>query len=114
MNGISIGHKDVIWNFIATFLQLGTGVILMPFILHYFPSETFAIWTIFSTIIALTTLLDLGFNQSFARNISYVISGAQRLKKSGFQTVKEDIQSVDYDLFNEKLVSWGIPKLDDF
>ena len=99
MNGISIGHKDVIWNFIATFLQLGTGVILMPFILHYFPSETFAIWTIFSTIIALTTLLDLGFNQSFARNISYVISGAQRLKKSGFQTVKEDIQSVDYDLF---------------
>ena len=98
MNGISIGHKDVIWNFIATFLQLGTGVILMPFILHYFPSETFAIWTIFSTIIALTVLLDLGFNQSFARNISYVISGAHELKKSGFQVVNENFQTIDYSL----------------
>jgi O-antigen/teichoic acid export membrane protein len=98
MNSITISHKDVIWNFIATFLQLGTGVILMPFILHYFPSETFAIWTIFSTIIALTVLLDLGFNQSFARNISYVISGAQELKKSGFQTVNEGYQSIDFPL----------------
>lgn len=99
MGNINIGHKDVIWNFIATFLQLGTGVILMPFILHYFPSETFAIWTIFTTIIALTVLLDLGFNQSFARNISYVVSGAQELKKRGFQTVNEDNQDIDYSLF---------------
>jgi len=98
MKGITISHKDVIWSFFATFLQLGTGVILMPFILHYFPTETFAIWTIFTTIISLTILLDLGFNQSFARNISYIISGAKELKKNGFQQINDDILGIDYAL----------------
>lgn len=105
MSNINIGHKDVIWSFIATFLQLGTGVILMPFILHYFPSETFAIWTIFSTIIALTILLDMGFNQSFARNISYVISGAKELKKTGFQQVETSNPVIDFSLLKGIIVT---------
>ncbi|HLP04539.1 MAG TPA: O-unit flippase-like protein [Paludibacter sp.] len=98
MSGINIGYKDVVWNYLATFLQLGTGVLLMPFVLHYFPSETFSVWTIFSTVIALTVLLDLGFNQSFARNISYVVSGAKGLKQSGFHVVDSNILDIDYSL----------------
>ena len=98
-NGINIGIKDVAWNYAATFLQLGNGIILMPFILHYFPSETFTVWTIFSTIIALTVLLDLGFNQSFSRNISYIVSGAKELKTIGFHEVSEPNSDVDYHLF---------------
>jgi O-antigen/teichoic acid export membrane protein len=66
-NIINITRKDVMWNYAATFLQIGVGVILLPFILRVFPQETVAIWTIFSTIIALTSLLDFGFNPSFRR-----------------------------------------------
>jgi O-antigen/teichoic acid export membrane protein len=88
----------VLWNYAATFLQIGVGVILLPFILRVFPQETVAIWTIFTTIIALSNLLDFGFNPSFARNVSYVVSGVKELKATGYQTVESHNSEVDYSL----------------
>jgi len=96
---MQIGRKDVLWSYAATFLQIGAGVILLPFILREFPQETVAIWTIFSTIIALSSMLDFGFNPSFARNVSYVVSGVKKLKKTGFQIVENTNCDVDYSLF---------------
>jgi O-antigen/teichoic acid export membrane protein len=96
---MNIGRKDVIWNYIATFLGIGVGVILLPFTLRVFPAETLAIWTIFSTIIALTGLLDFGFNPSFARNISYVVSGVKELKTTGYNIVENHNGEIDYSLF---------------
>jgi len=97
-NTMNIGQKDVIWNYAATILQTGVGVILLPFILNTFPQETVAIWTIFSTIIALTVLLDFGFSPSFARNVSYVISGVTELKSIGYQIVTSETGKIDYGL----------------
>jgi hypothetical protein len=77
---INIGQKDVMWNYAITFLQTGVGVILLPFILRIFLQETVAIWIVFTTIIALSSLLYFGFNPSFARNIFYMINGAKELK----------------------------------
>jgi O-antigen/teichoic acid export membrane protein len=87
------------WNYAATFLQIGVGVILLPFILRVFPQETVAIWTIFTTIIAFAGLLDFGFNPSFARNVSYVISGVKELKATGYNTVESHNSEIDYSLF---------------
>ena len=98
-NRMNIGQKDVIWNYLATILQTGVGVILLPFILNTFPKETVAIWTIFSTIIALTGLLDFGFGPSFARNVSYVMSGVTELKSTGYQVVTSENNEINYDLF---------------
>jgi hypothetical protein len=30
-NAINIGRKDVLWNYAATFQQIGVGVILLPY-----------------------------------------------------------------------------------
>jgi len=98
-NTMNIGQKDVMWNYVATILQSGVGVILLPFILKTFPQETVAIWTIFSTIMALTTLLDFGFGPSFARNVSYVVSGVTELKSTGYQIVAFENNEIDYGLF---------------
>ena len=98
MDIINIGRKDVVWSYIATFLKIGVGVILLPFILRVFPQETVTIWNIFTTIIVLTTLFDFGFNQSFARNVSYVISGVKELKTTGYQPVGSNAE-IDYSLF---------------
>jgi O-antigen/teichoic acid export membrane protein len=98
-NTINIGRKDVLWNYAATFLQIGVGIILLPFILRVFPQETVAIWTIFTTIMALTSLLDFGFNPSFARNVSYVVSGVKELKTTGYQIVEDGNSEIDYSLF---------------
>jgi len=98
-NTMNIGQKDVMWNYVATILQTGVGVILLPFILKTFPQETVAIWTIFSTIMALTVLLDFGFGPSFARNVSYVVSGVTELKSTGYQIITTENSEIDYGLF---------------
>jgi O-antigen/teichoic acid export membrane protein len=96
---MNIGRKDVIWNYAATFLKIGVGVILLPFILRSFSQETVAIWSIFATVITLTNLFDFGFNSSFARNVTYVVSGVKALKVEGYQTVKNGNGEIDYSLF---------------
>jgi O-antigen/teichoic acid export membrane protein len=95
---VQIGRKDVLWNYAATFLQIAAQILLFPFILRILPQETIAVWTIFSTIIALVSLLDFGFNPSFARNVSYVFSGVKSLKTTGFYTVEGKNTQVDYGL----------------
>jgi O-antigen/teichoic acid export membrane protein len=99
MTKMNIGRSDVIWNYIATFLQIGVGIILLPFILRAFSQETVAIWTIFATIVTLIGLLDFGFNPSFARNVSYVVSGVKELKTTGYNIVESHGNEIDYSLF---------------
>jgi O-antigen/teichoic acid export membrane protein len=96
---MNIGRKDVIWNYAATFLKIGVGVILLPFILRSFSQETVAIWSIFTTVITLTGLFDFGFNSSFARNVTYVVSGVKALKATGLNTVESGNNEIDYGLF---------------
>jgi O-antigen/teichoic acid export membrane protein len=92
-----IDRKDVLWNYAATFLQIGAQVLLLPLILRALPRETVGIWTIFTTIIALVNLLDFGFNPTFTRNVTYVFSGAKVLKATGFEAVEENAE-IDYGL----------------
>jgi O-antigen/teichoic acid export membrane protein len=96
---MNIGRKDVSWNYAATFLKIGVGVILLPFILRVFPPETVAIWSIFTTVITLTGLFDFGFNPSFARNVTYVVSGVKELKVTGYNIVESYNSEIDYSLF---------------
>ena len=93
----NISRKDVIWNYIATFFKIGAGLILLPFILKMMPTETVGIWTIFTTITTLIALLDLGFNPSFTRNVTYVFSGVKELKKKGITELNKN-NAIDYGL----------------
>ncbi|MDR2475038.1 MAG: hypothetical protein LBD45_04190 [Bacteroidales bacterium] len=95
---MQIGRKDVIWNYTATFLQIGASLLLFPFILRTLPPETIAVWAIFAAITAFVYLLDFGFNTSFTRNVSYVFSGAKQLKSTGFYVVEASNADVDYSL----------------
>jgi len=94
---ISINRKDVYWNYAATFLQIGSQALLLPFILRILPQEKIGIWTIFGSIIAIVTLLDFGFNPSFTRNVTYILSGVKTLKATGFQAIEENSE-IDYGL----------------
>ena len=60
----NIGKSDVLWGYIATIFMVGSGVILLPFVLHKMPAETVGIWNIFTAITGLVTLLDFGFRPS--------------------------------------------------
>jgi len=111
----NIGRKDVIWNYVATFFQIGAGVILLPFILKMMSSETVGIWTIFSTITSLIALLDFGFNPSFTRNISYIFSGVKEFKKSGIAEISRG-DTVDFGLLKGTIsaMRWFYSRLSVF
>lgn len=69
------------------------------------PSEMVAIWSVFMTITAFSTLLDFGFSPSFTRNVTYIFSGVKSLKKSGFEQVIQKDFSIDYGLLNEVITA---------
>jgi len=96
---MQINKIDVLWNYSATFFKIASSAILLPIILHILPSQEVGIWAIFSSISALIFLLDLGFNSSFARNVTYVFSGVQSLKKEGFNDrIEKGV--LNYELLN--------------
>jgi len=100
---MKITKHDIIWNYAATFLKIASSVLLLPLILRMMPSEMIAIWTIFITITAFSTLLDFGFNSSFTRNVTYVFSGVNSLKVNGFEISSIDgwevgLKTIDYSL----------------
>lgn len=96
-----IGKEDVAWSYMSTIFLIGAGVILLPFILHKMPAETVGIWNIFTVIIMLVNILDFGFSPSFARNVSYIFSGAKELQKEGVKQVTDG--EVDYGLLKGTL-----------
>jgi len=100
-----ITKKDVIWNYVATFMKIAASVLLFPYILRIMPSETVGIWTVFVTITAFTSLLDFGFGPSFTRNITYVFSGVKKLKITGFETIEEEKITIDYSLLKGVIVA---------
>lgn len=99
-----IGTKDVVWSYGAIVMTVGSGLILLPFILHKMPAETVAIWNIFQVITALVLLLDFGFRPSFARNVSYIFSGVKTLQVNGVAHADKDSE-VDYVLLKSLLNS---------
>lgn len=103
---IHINKSVIFWNYLATFLQIGSGLILFPFILSLLSTETVAIWSIFLSISSLIGLLDFGFASSFSRNITYIFSGVNQLQIKGIST--DSSNEINYDLLSNtiKAMRW--------
>ena len=100
----NIGKRDLIWAMLATLFRIGSGVLLFPMVLSMLPSETVGVWTIFTSVTLITGILDFGFNQSFARNISYVFSGVRSLKRNGHEYVADaENEKIDYVLLKNAI-----------
>lgn len=92
-----VGGSDMIWGAGAMFMKVGAGVMLFPFVLSRLSPEQAGIWTIFTTIQILVTLLDFGFNDSFARNVGYVFAGVRELRRNGYQSLERAANDDDVD-----------------
>ena len=98
---MQIGRKDLFWNYTATSMRILSGIVVLPITLHMLSSEEMGIWSIFLSLITITSLLDFGFSNSFSRNITYVYSGVKELKKEGY--VVAETTEVDYGLLKSLL-----------
>lgn len=93
---ITITKKDVIWNYIAIFFNMGAGVIVLPLILHYLSAEEIGLNYLMLTISSMVALIDFGFSPQIGRNITYALSGAKRVEREGLQD--EAIDGPNYRL----------------
>ncbi|MBQ5936174.1 MAG: polysaccharide biosynthesis protein, partial [Bacteroidales bacterium] len=85
MPEINISKKDVLWGYVATFFQVASGLVVLPFILHFLTKEEVGLNYIMLTVGAMVSLFDFGFTPQFGRNFSYIFSGATDLAKEGLQ-----------------------------
>ena len=71
------------WNSptIMTWMSYSTKAlslfIVLPLILKQFSAEEISLWYLFSSIITLTSLADLGFKATFSRIIAFAMGGAK-------------------------------------
>ena len=95
---IKITKTDVLWNYIAQFFSLASGLITLPLILKMLTVEEIALNYIFLTVSSLVLLFDFGFSPQFSRNVSYVYGGAQKLKKEGIEDAPSGEVAINYRL----------------
>ena len=101
---MKIGKKELFWNFSATFMKLGSNIIILPLILSNFNSEYIGIWNVFTLIASIIVLFDFGYSIIFTQNLTYVFSGLQSLNKIGVKS-NNISNNVNYKLVNDIISS---------
>lgn len=81
-----IQRSDLKWGYLAQALNVGSGLLLLPAVLRYLPTEDVGLWFVFITLTSLAQLLEFGFQPTIARNTAYVFAGARSLKQQGVPT----------------------------
>ncbi len=90
----------MLWSYLAQFLSIGTGIITLPLILNKLSGAEIGLNYILITIGSIVALVDLGFAPQFARNFTYIFSGAQEIVKEGIGRTGE---TVNYRLLSSLL-----------
>lgn len=80
-----VKKRDLFWAYFSTALNIGVGIILLPITLHYLSAVEVGLWFVFVTLGSLSQIFEPGFNSTIARNIAYLLSGANTLLKHGFE-----------------------------
>lgn len=98
---INLTKKDVLWSYIGTMVSMGANLLMLPFLMYFLDEDMLGLWYVFASIGAIATLFDFGFAVTFARNITYCWSGAEKLKKEDVAFVEN--REPDYKLMKQVL-----------
>ncbi len=94
---IKVSKKDVLSGYIAQIFQYGTGLIVLPVILSHLSADEIGMNYIMLTVGALANMADFGFSGQIGRNVTYVLSGANKIYRDQLETI-EKTDNVNYSL----------------
>ncbi|MDR2512871.1 MAG: hypothetical protein LBD01_03635 [Puniceicoccales bacterium] len=80
---IQLKKSDYLWGYVAFIFRYGNTMLILPLLLRYLPTETFAIAALFAYITTFTALFDLGFTPCIARQFAFAYSGVKALQHEG-------------------------------
>lgn len=75
--------QSIISGYVAQALNIGYGVLILPFMLIYLSSAEVAYWLIMLSFLGLVMVFDFGFSPAITRNVAYVMAGATKLQAQG-------------------------------
>lgn len=78
-----VTQKDIIWGYLSQFLNIGSGIIIIPVAIKYLTAEDMGLWYLFIAIAGLAQLLEFGLQPTISRMTSYIYSGAKELRAEG-------------------------------
>lgn len=76
-------RKDVTWGYLSQFLNVGSGIIIVPVAIKFLPTEDLGLWYLFIAIAGLAQLLEFGLQPTISRLTTYIYSGAKELRPEG-------------------------------
>lgn len=79
---------DLIYGVVGLFMQVGTGLVMLPLTATMLAPSELTFWSVFLAIQAFSYLIEFGFTPTFARNFTYVLNGADRLVAEGVPSEK--------------------------
>jgi O-antigen/teichoic acid export membrane protein len=97
---IKLSRKDIIWGYFAQFFSIASGIIMLPIVLRLLKPDEIGMNYLMLTVGSMVALFDFGFAPQFARNITYIFSGAQVLKKEGIDINEDEKKEVNYRLLS--------------
>jgi O-antigen/teichoic acid export membrane protein len=100
-----LSRKNIIWGFIAQGLGIGLWLALLPIALRYLPAKEVSLLMVFITISNLVQLIELGFQPTLTRNISYAYAGARSLSAVGINSVAKAGGLPNISLLHELLIA---------
>ncbi|CAN5175674.1 N/A [soil metagenome] len=72
-------YFDLAVGIVSQVMLVGSGLIMLPFVVTHLSAPEVAVWYIYLTIQAMVFLLDFGMTETFIRFFSYVFSGVGEL-----------------------------------
>jgi O-antigen/teichoic acid export membrane protein len=94
---IKLSKKDILWGYFAQFFSIASGIITLPLILSMLSAQEIGMNYLMLTVGSLVSLFDFGFAPQFGRSITYIFSGAQKLKKEGVEVIDQGSE-INYHL----------------
>jgi O-antigen/teichoic acid export membrane protein len=88
MSVIRVTRRDVFWSYANLVASNIVNLLLLPLALWALTPAELGLWFVFSGLGTIALVLDLGLAVTFARSASLAWSGAERLERHGFETVR--------------------------
>jgi len=86
---VTVSKNDILSGYIAKVFQYGTGIIVLPVILSHLSAEEIGMNYILMTVGALANMADFGFSGQIGRNVTYVLSGANKIYRDQLESIEK-------------------------
>lgn len=90
-----LSNTAVVWGFAGAGVRTFGGVLLLPLLVKFVPSDELGVWYVFVSMSSFVLMLNAGLSQALTRGMAYLWAGATELKTFGVSTLDHGAQQTE-------------------